>query len=165
MRDPKKYYLIVIVLFFIGTLFMSVYNSRKMNTVRLLMKDSQSQYLVLQKACIPRTSSLNDKIFWILKELISGPINNRYERVLDPDIEIQRIVIRKNIAYVSFNWQIIDSLHKNPVLVISAIVNSILINIREIEGVKILIEDIEPVSTLGNISLNGTFNECLKTVE
>ena len=72
---------------------------------------------------------------------------------------------KKNIAYVSFNWKIIDSLHKNPAFVISSIVNSILMNIREIEGVKILIEDIEPVSTLGNISLSGTFNECLKTVQ
>jgi hypothetical protein len=165
MKDPRKYYLIVIVIFFLGTLFMSIQNSRKMHTVRLLMKERQSQYLVLQKAYIPRTSSLNDKIFWILKELISGPIGNQYERVLDPDIEIQRIVIRKNIAYVSFNWQIINSLHKNPAFVISCIVNSILINIKEIEGVKILIEDIEPVSTLGNISLSGTFNECLKTAQ
>ncbi|UCB46143.1 MAG: GerMN domain-containing protein [Spirochaetota bacterium] len=165
MRDPRKYYFIVIVIFFLGTLFMSIQNSRKVHTVRLLMKERQSQYLVVKKVCIPRSSSSNDKIFWILKELISGPISNQYERVLDPDIEIQRIVIRKNIAYVSFNWKIIDSLHKNPAFVISSIVNSILMNIREIEGVKILIEDIEPVSTLGNISLGGTFNECLKTVQ
>jgi hypothetical protein len=165
MRDPKKYYLTIILIFFLGSLFLSVQNSRKNNRVKLLMKDKHSQYLVLQKTFIPRTTSLNEKIFWILKELISGPISDRYERVFDPDIEIQRIIIRRNTAYVSFNWKIIDSLYKNPALAVSAIVDSILINIREIDKVKILIEDIEPVSTMGNIALNGTFRESLKIVK
>ncbi len=155
----RRYYLYVILFFFIGSIFMSFFNFRKMNLVKLYVKDKQTDGLVLQKVFIPKASSLNEKIFWILKELISGPINNKYERILDPNIEIKKVIIKRNIAYISFDWMLIDSLYKNPSLVISSIVNSVLLNNREIEGVKILIEDIEPVSTFCNISLQKTFKK------
>ena len=157
MRDPKRYFLAVILLFFAGSLLLTLLNCKKTQSVRLYVKDRGASSLVLQKTMIPKPDSIHDKIFWILKDLISGPTGNIYERILDPDIEIQRIVIRKKIAYVSFDWKLVDSLYKNPRLVIGAITNSILLNTRKIDGVKILIEDIEPVSTLGGISLGNTF--------
>lgn len=159
MKNLKRYFLAVIVFFFAVSILLTVLNSRRTRSVRLFVKDRGSQYLVLQKAMIPKSSSAHEKIFWILKELISGPTGHRYERILDPDIEIQRIVIRKDIAYVSFDWKLVDSLYENPKLVIGAITNSILLNIKQIEGVKILIEDVEPVSTLGGVSLGKTFKK------
>jgi hypothetical protein len=156
MRVIKRYFLAVIIVFFAGSVFLSVQNCRKTRSVRLCVKDSASEHLVLQKTIIPKSSSAYEKVFWILKELISGPTESRYERILDPNIEIQRIVIRKGIAYISFDWNLVDSLYENPRLVIGAITNSILLNIRQIKGVKILIEDVEPVITMGGVCLGNT---------
>ena len=157
MRDLKHYFLAAITLFFIASLFVTLLNYRKTQSVKLYVKDRGAPALVLQKTVIPKPESIQDKIFWILNSLVSGPTGNRYERILDPDIEIQRVVIRKNIVYVFFDWKLIDSLHKDPALVIGAITNSIMLNTRKIEGVKILVENIEPVSTLGGVSLGNTF--------
>ena len=162
MKDFKRYFFASILIFFAGSIFLSVYSCRKTKSVRLLVKDRESQHLVLHRVMIPKSSSAHEKIFWILQELISGPTGNKYERMLDPNIEIQRVVIRRNIAYVFFDWKIVDSLYKNPKLVIGAITNSILLNTRKIEEVKILIEDVEPISTLGGESFGNRFKTARK---
>ncbi len=156
-RKIMRYYFMVIIIFFIVSCVLSLFNVKKMVTVKLFLKDRNSGNLVIQRSLIPKTSSLNEKVFWILKELISGPIHNNYERIFDPNIEVKEVIVKKNTAYISFDWKVIDSLYENPSLAVYAIVNSILLNIRELEEIKILIEGIEPVSTFCDISLEKTF--------
>lgn len=153
----RNYYLIAVVTFFIGSSLLSLTGTKKMQTVKLFLKDRHTGDLVIQRHPIPKTSSQNEEIFWILKELISGPNSNQFERIFDPNIEVKKIIIKKNIAYISFDWKFIDSLYENPSLAIRSIVNSILFNIRGLEEVKILIEGIEPVSTFCNISMQKGF--------
>ena len=153
----RKYYLIVVVVFFIGACLLSLTGARKMQTVKLFLKDRHTGNLVIQRHLIPKTSSLNEEIFWILMELISGPNSIRFDRIFDPNIEVKKIIVKKNIVYISFDWSVIESLYDNPSLAIRSIVNSILFNIRELKEVKILIEGIEPVSTFCNISLQNGF--------
>lgn len=159
MFDLRRVLCAAILFFFAGSLVFSVLGLRKTKSAKIFVKDKGSQHLVLQKVVIPKANSENERVFWILKELISGPTGDRYERILDPNIEIRRVIVRKDIAYVSFDWKLIDSLYMNPALVVRAITSSIMLNIRRIEGVKILVEDIEPVSTLGNVSLGYTFRK------
>jgi hypothetical protein len=74
---------------------------------------------------------------------------------------VQKVIVREGIAYVSFGWMLTESLQKEPVMVVRAIVNSVLLNNRELDGVKILIEGIEPVGTFSNISLDETFRRLI----
>jgi hypothetical protein len=128
-----------------------------MRTVKLLLKDQNTGDLVVHRSYIPRSSSINEDVFWIIKELISGPFNNKYESMFDPNIEVKDIIIKRNTAYISFDWGMIESLYENPSLAVRSIVDSILLNNRELEEVKILIEGVEPVSTFSEISLQHGF--------
>jgi hypothetical protein len=153
----KSYYLFLIIAFFICSIVLNMAGARKMRTVRLFLKDQNTGDLVIHRSYIPRSSSTNEYVFWIIKELISGPFNNQYESMFDPNIEVKEIIVKSNVAYISFDWSMIESLYENPTLAVRSIVDSILLNIRELEEVKILIEGIEPVSTFSDISLQKTF--------
>jgi hypothetical protein len=157
----KRYFLIALVLFFACSLFFNFYSTRSTQRITIFVKDKQTQRLVTERVQVPNTKSLNDRVFWVLKELISGPTESRYERILDPDIDVQKVIVREGIAYISFGWMLTESLQKEPVMVVRAIVNSVLLNNRELEGVKILIEGIEPVSTFSSISLDVTFRQLI----
>ena len=154
----KRSFLILLVVFFAISLFFHFYSSRSTAKIKILVKDRESQLLVMKKVNVPNTESPNERIFWVLKELISGPTESQYERLFDPDTDVQKVIIREGVAYVSFGWILIESLQKEPVLALRAIVNSVFMNNRELEGVKILIEGIEPVCTFSSISLNVTFD-------
>jgi hypothetical protein len=136
-----------------------------MKKVKIYVKDKRTQRLVIQKTWIPNTATLNEKVFWVTKELMSGPAGSNYERVFNPDTDVQKVIIKEGVAYISFGWMLTESLQKEPVLAVRAIVNSVLLNIREIEGVKILIEGIEPVSSYSNISLYVTFRKPLEPLK
>jgi hypothetical protein len=153
----KSYYLFLIIAFFICSIVLNMAGARKMRTVKLFLKDQNTGDLVIHRSYIPRSSSTNEYVFWIIKELISGPFNNQYESMFDPNIEVKEIIVKSNVAYISFDWSMIESLYENPTLAVRSIVDSILLNIRELEEVKILIEGIEPVSTFSDISLQKTF--------
>lgn len=153
----KSYYLLFFTAFFICSIVINLTGASKMRTVKLFLKDQNTGDLVIHRSYIPRSSSTNEYVFWIIKELISGPFNNQYEGMFDPNIEVKEIIIKSNVAYISFDWNMIDSFYENPSLAVRSIVDSILLNIRELEEVKILIEGIEPVSTFSEISLQKTF--------
>jgi hypothetical protein len=146
-------YMAVILAFFIFASGLSVFSGRKTVNVKLYVKERKSGQLVLQKSIIPKTSTINERVYWILKELVSGPVKSEYERILDPYIEIEEVIVENSTVYVSFDWRLIDSLHEHPSTVLNAIVKSVLMNVKELDEVKILVEGIEPVSTFCGISL------------
>ena len=154
----KRYFLFLLITFFSVSLFFNFYGNRSTEKIKILVKDRESQRLVMEKVNIPNTESPNERIFWVLKELISGPTQSQYERLFNPDTDVQKVIIREGIAYVYFGWMLVESLQDEPVLALRAIVNSVFLNNRELDGVKILIEGIEPVCTFSSISLNSTFD-------
>ncbi|MFW6137636.1 MAG: GerMN domain-containing protein [Spirochaetota bacterium] len=153
----QKYILYALVGFFVFSLVLSFANSRQKKRVKLFFKSNKSNQLVVQHTLIPQGKSVNEKVFWILKELISGPVDPQFERIFDPTIEIQQIVVDQGIVYISFGWKLINSLHRYPSLAMGSIVDSILLNISNLDGVKILVEGIEPVNTFNNFCLSYTF--------
>jgi hypothetical protein len=150
-RKIQWFYIISILALFFLAIVASLFGERKMVHVKLYVKDRSTGELVLQKALIPATSSVNEKVYWILKELISGPVKSEYERILDPNIEIEKVIVEDRTVYVSFDWRLIDSLHGNPRPILDAIVKTVLMNVRELDHVKILVEGIEPVSTFCDV--------------
>jgi hypothetical protein len=161
VRRSCGVYFLVLVLLFLGSVTFQMTSARSTERVRLYMKDRATGQLVSRKVVIPSATDPCEKLFWILKELISGPTGARYERIFSPDIDVQSIIIRRGTAYISFGWSLVESLHQNPSLAVAAIVNSALLNVRGLEEVKILIEGVEPVSTFGNVSLLETFTRPL----
>ena len=161
MRKTCGVYFLVLMLLFLGSVFLQATSARSTEKVRLYLKDRATGQLVAQRVVVPSTSDPREKLFWILKELISGPTGARYERIFSPDIDVQSIIIRKDTAYISFGWNLVESLHQHPSLAVAAIVNSVLLNMRGLEEVKILIEGGEPVSSFGDVSLLKTFTSPL----
>jgi hypothetical protein len=135
----------------------SLFSERKSEGIKLYVKNRANGRLELQKSFIPKTGTVNEKVYWILKELVSGPVKSEYVRLLDPNIEIEEVIVRNRTVYVSFDWLLIDSLHENPGQVLNAIVQSMLMNVKELDEVKILVEGIEPISTFCGVSLQKTF--------
>lgn len=154
----RKYFLPSLVIFFLIGLFFQLMNTRSSERVKIYVKDRYTGRLVVQKTKIPSTETDNEKLQWVLNELISGPTGRHYEKIFNPDIDIQNVIIKERIAYISFGWKLIDTLQSEPVLAVRSIVNSVLANARGLKGVKILIEGIEPVSTFSNIPLSSTFS-------
>jgi hypothetical protein len=154
----KRYFLLLLIIFFSISLFFNFYSNRSTAKIKILVKDRESQRLVLERVNVPNTESPNEQVLWVLKELISGPTQSQYEKLFNPETDVQKVIIREGIAYVYFGWMLVESLQDEPVLALRAIVNSVFMNNRELDGVKILIEGIEPVCTFSSISLNGTFN-------
>lgn len=152
-RKIQWFYMASILVLFLLAVFMSLLSERKMVRVKLYVKDRSTGQFVLQKAFIPATNSVNERVYWILKELTSGPVKSEYERILDPNIEIEDVIVEGRTVYVSFDWRLVDSLHGNPRSVLDVIVKSVLMNVRELDKVKILVEGIEPISTFCGISL------------
>ena len=157
-RYLRRYFLLLLVVFFSVSLFFNFYTNRSTAKIKILVKDRASQRLVMEKVNIPNTESPNERIFWVLKELISGPTQSQYERLFNPNTDVQKVIIREDVAYVYFGWMLVESLQDEPVLALRAIVNSVFLNHKELDGVKILIEGIEPVCTFSTISLNSTFD-------
>jgi hypothetical protein len=156
----KIFFMLLIFLFLMSVLYQIV-STKETKKARIYVKDRQTGLLVSEKVIIPNTTDQDEKLFWVLKELISGPAEAKYEKIFNPNIEIQKVIIRQKIAYVSFGWNLVDSLHDEPKLVIQSIVNSTMANIKSLKGVKILIDGIEPVSTFCGISLLHTFKHPL----
>jgi len=159
--NGSRCFLVLLTLFFLISIFYQIMSTKATKRARIYVKDRQTGELVSEKVIIPNTMDQTETLFWVLKELVSGPAGGEYERIFNPNIEIQKVIIREKIAYVSFGWNLVESLHAEPKLVIQSIVNSALANIRGLKGVKILIEGVEPVSTFCSISLLNTFKQPL----
>jgi hypothetical protein len=153
----KRCFIITVFAFFIAGVFFQLGGMKSNEKVKIYVKDTHTGKLVVYRTKIPRAETVDEKVFWILKELVTGPTSNHYERVLNPDIEIQSVVIKGGIAYVSFGWNLVDSLQKEPVLALRSITKSIFANVKGLKGVKILIEGIEPLSTYSAVKLSSTF--------
>ncbi len=107
----KNYYLCFFTVFFICSIVLSLTGARKMRTVKLFVKDQDTGDLVIHRSYIPRSSSTNEDVFWIIKELISGPFSTQYESMFDPEIEVKEIIIKGSVAYISFDWSMIESFY------------------------------------------------------
>ncbi len=154
-------------LFFFCLLFISIFMSvfiifiydKKYRKIDLYFIDSKTGKLEIKSEKIPKDISKIDQIKSILNELISGPSDVKYEPVFSPDVVVQFIALgTKDIVFLSFNWKFIESLYKNPLIKIEALVKTIIDNVRGIKGIKILVDGVEPISNFGSLKLSQLFN-------
>lgn len=154
-RRLYRYYIYVLAGVFLATAVIGFSDARKMDRIKLFFKDRRTGRLVAQFSSVPRVHSLNERIFWILRELSAGPVDSRYERTVASNMEIEEVIVQGGVAYVSLDWGFVDSLSFNPSLTVQSVVKSILHNVRCLDDVRILIDGVEPVNTFFGLSLAG----------
>jgi hypothetical protein len=146
-KHIRRYYLYALAALVVFTGVLNIYQERRMERIKLFFIRRSSGRLAIQRCNVPRVGSTNERIQWIMRELIAGPVDSRYERTVDPQVAVKEIIVQSTTAYISFDWGFVDSLSKNPKLAVQSIVSSVLRNIRELDDVRILIDGIEPVNT------------------
>jgi hypothetical protein len=154
-RKLHRFYIYGLAGVFLATVIIGFSDARKMDKIKLFFKDRRSGHLIAQSSNVPRVQSLNEKVSWILRELSAGPVDNRYERTVDPNMEIQEVIVQGRTAYVSLDWGFVESLRENPSITIQSVVKSILHNVRGLDDVRILIDRVEPVNAFYGLSLAG----------
>jgi len=162
-RIKKKREFVFFTLMLVITISLIMMNfllpEKKYLKIKLYIYNSKNNQFDFESRLIPKSKNKVEKIKDVVNELIYGPVTNGYERLLSPDTIIQFVALsKKNIVYISFNWDIIKSIRKNPAKVITSIVTSIKKNIKEVNGVKILVDGVESINTFNGINLYKTFN-------
>jgi hypothetical protein len=152
-RRLHSYYIYALAGIFLATAVIGFSDARKMDRIKLFFKDRRTGCLVAQFSSVPRVHTLNERIAWILRELSAGPVDSRYERTVAPDMQINEVIVQGRVAYVSLDWDFVDSLSFNPSITIQSVVKSILHNVRGLDDIRILIDGVEPVNTFYGLSL------------
>jgi len=131
---------------------------KKYLRVKLYIYNNKNGQFDFESRKILKSNSSEERVKDVLNELISGPVGENHERLFSPETIIQFVAISKrDVVYISFDWSIVKSLRENPSKIIDSIVTSIKRNIRNIKGVKILIDGVESINTFNGIKLNKTF--------
>lgn len=91
----------------------------------------------------PPNLPTTEKIRFILNELIKGPKQGYFEETIPKDTKIRGIYLLGDKAVVDFSVNIIDDLwggFSSELIAVYSIVNSIILNCKDISSVKILID-------------------------
>ena len=154
----KRGYSFFVVILILSLLIMALnflFYDRKYHKVELYVYNNKKDQFEFEKRIIPKGKSKIDNIKNIINELICGPVGEEYERLFLPGTIVQFISMsKKGIIYISFNWDIVKSLQKNPIKIVNSIVTTLRSNIDKVKGVKILIDGVESISTFNGIQLD-----------
>jgi len=122
----------------------------------LYFSDSDNSFLISEERSLPALVRPEEAGALIVKALLEGP-KKALERTIPAGTQLKGFYILENrTAYVDLSMEIRDR-HpggaKSELMTIYSIVNSLIVNIPEIETVKLLIEGNEQTSLVGHIDL------------
>ncbi|RJP81113.1 MAG: spore gernimation protein [Desulfobacteraceae bacterium] len=131
---------------------------KKKKTVYLYFTDEKNSHLMSEERILLVTDDPLEMGRMIIKELIQGP-NGNLVRTIPVGTALNAIYISKEgTAFVDFSDMIREN-HpggsQTELLTVYSIVNSITLNINEVERVKILIEGRESQTLAGHIDLTS----------
>ncbi len=126
-------------------------------TVSLYFTDQDQAALLAEQRQLPPTNSPAALGKAIIRELASGPANKNLVRTLPgPDCLRGLFITPDKTAYVDLDrekWQQHPGGVQSDMLAIYAIVNSLVLNMAEIETVKILPQGSQPINPAGHLDL------------
>ena len=129
--------------------------------VHLYFADPDSRYLEAEQRSLPDTEDLTELGKHILEALIQGPQSDLM-RTLPEETGLRAFFITEDhTAYADFTAALSQKHPGGPqteLLTVYSIVNSLLLNMPQIEAVKILIAGREPVTLAGHVSLQVAYN-------
>lgn len=128
--------------------------------VHLYFADSDNAFLISEERSFPARIRPEALGFQIMNALLEGPKQN-LERTIPDGTFLRGFYILKNrTAYVDLSSAIRES-HpgsaKSELMTIYSMVNSLILNIPEIETVKILVEGKEETTLAGHVDLRFPF--------
>jgi spore germination protein GerM len=129
-------------------------------TVNLYFMDPSDTHLTAETRQIPETERIEQSARAILEALLTGP-RQGLVRAIPEGLSLRTLFLtEEKIAYVDFQKNPDSRLERGVIsewLAIYSIVNSLVLNIPEIESVQILIDGHEVSTLSGHIDLTGPF--------
>jgi spore germination protein GerM len=129
----------------------------QMRTIEIYFPSAQKNGLVREFREIFDTATPGDRVKQIIADLISGPTSDDALRVLPPGTQLrQAYVLDDGVAYLDFSPELTEGIGGGSmaeILVVYSIIDSVVVNIPEIERVGILVNG-RPLTTLnGHLDL------------
>ena len=157
-KKGMTFFLVIVIVSLSIVMINFLLIDKKYLKVKLYIYNNKNDRFDFEASIIPKGKNRIERIKDIVNELISGPVGENYERLFSPETTIQFVAMSKRgVVYISFNWNIVKALRKNPAKIIDSIVKSIKKNIKEVKGVKILVNGVESISTFNGIEMYKTF--------
>jgi len=129
----------------------------QMRTIEIYFPSALESGLVSEFREIFDTATPGDRVKQIIADLISGPTSSDALRALPPGTQLrQAYVLDNGVAYLDFSSELTEGVGGGSMaemLVVYAIIDSVVLNIPEIERVGILVNG-RPLTTLnGHLDL------------
>jgi hypothetical protein len=92
---------------------------------------------------LPRRSHLEARISQLTEEAVLGPMSPALRRYLPRETEVQSVVVRQGVAYVSVSWQVLagtEEYHGTTRDALQALANTILYNFHRVRKLYLLVD-------------------------
>ncbi|MCX8037683.1 MAG: GerMN domain-containing protein [Candidatus Sumerlaeia bacterium] len=119
------------------------------NRVRLLFT-ADGTHLSPELSEIRQTRSVYEHTSAVLQLLLRGPRSGKLRSPIPPGVRARALFLHEGVATIDFSAELRENLHAGPnaeILCIYSIVNTLILNSRQIKSVAFLIEG-RPVETL-----------------
>lgn len=139
------------------------------SVANLYFANKENSFLTVEKRVIYHSSGIENFGNGIIKALIDGPTKQQLIRSIPANSELRAFYVTQDgIAYVDMMRDIQDNHSggiKSELITIYSIVNSLILNIPEINSVKILIEGREAMTLMGHIDTRFPFKANMLLVQ
>jgi germination protein M len=138
----------------------SLFLTTKEKEVNLFFLDDKEEWLVPEIRSIERKQSLEEEARETVKLLLLGPESSALHSAIPSGTTLRELYIYKDVAYIDLSRHISEN-HPGgswaELCTIFSIVNTILLNIPELLGVKILVGGRERETLAGHIDITKPF--------
>lgn len=128
--------------------------------VKLCFPSQDSDYLIVESQKIARMATPVEQAKLIIEALIKGPKSVNLVSAISEGTHLRGLELKNNCAYVDFSQELIDN-HPGgssaEVMTIFEIVNTLILNLKEIKRVQILVEGKMIETIAGHIDTSGSF--------
>lgn len=148
-----RLYIILLSIFVLTLMLVVFLQNKKYVKIDIYLPEVGRAGFSREVRYIPKSGSRIEKIWWIMNELISGPLDSDNLRVFNPETEIKEIFIEKGIMYINFDWKIVETLQRNYFFATTSIKKTIAKNFSSVKEVRLLVDGVEPILYQGPIVL------------
>jgi len=137
-----------------------LYRKPRSGTLRLYFSDAQGERLIAERRSAPTPASLEERIEVAVRELLRGP-RGSLTRTIPTEVELQGVRVEGDrVVWLNFSPSF-ASAHPGgstaELMTIYSIVNTVLLNFREVQKVGILVDGKRIDTLAGHIDCRSPF--------
>lgn len=134
-------------------------------TIDLFFSSPDGSALVAEQRVIPMAGDPASRCRRIIVELLAGPLGD-LAPLVPPEMKIRAIFIADNVLVIDLEQEItgVQVGVYQETLVWYSLINSIIMHVKEIGGVRFLVNGQEEDNILGHMDMRGVFPERLDLV-